>query len=283
MGPTPARYKIPLNSEWNLPQRPLIGCGISTIWHAAARASLGESTLDGTGRLKNKAQRTRDLKRGYRGFKRVADSNGIPDTDDYLRIGRAMFPLLPEPDRLWTRSEDILADHLKAGGGLSIAVRLSIFGATNPIDFTRADHQVYIWGLSGGKVNVMGPMRKHSNTYHGHQAPFSAVIRAARAINDGTMLCWAYPKAGEWTAAALTEDRLRSKVRELRGDRNEAEAKLDRKIDNIKLLKARIAELEAEQPPDTEDCAPRLLTARLSELERTAAYLRERMEELSGG
>ena len=37
MGPTPARYDIPLNSEWNLPQRPLIGCGISTIWHSVAR------------------------------------------------------------------------------------------------------------------------------------------------------------------------------------------------------------------------------------------------------
>ena len=62
-------------------------------------------------------------------------------------------------------------DHLKAGEGISIALRLSVLGASNPIDLTTADHQVLIWRPQGNDVWVMGPMHRHSNTYHGHKAP----------------------------------------------------------------------------------------------------------------
>jgi len=231
-------------------QPPYLGCGISTILHGIDMSTLGEFSTTPAGRLKNKRQRTADMVRGWRTFKRVPDSNGIPDTDDYERIHRAVAPSLPLPDKLWTRNRSDVIDQLKAGMAVSIAVRLRIFGATNPIDFTTADHQVLIWGTPvDGEVNVMGPMRPYSTTYHGHRAPLHLVFRAAEAINGGLILTWLTPIGG-WTQASLGADKLADRIATLRSDRNAAERIADNRQARLVALRAELAVIKETQPSD---------------------------------
>lgn len=103
----PYRYKPLLWSEKLLSvlpgQPPYLGCGVSSATHGVDLATAGEFSLLGNGRKKGKAARTNDLKRGWRAFLKVADSNGIPDTDDYIRIHRAIAKGYPDPQKLWTR------------------------------------------------------------------------------------------------------------------------------------------------------------------------------------
>ena len=67
-----------------------------------------------------------------------------------------------------------------------------------------------------------------------------------------------YPRAGEWTAAALAEDKLTDRIRTIRKDRNAAEAKADRLDAKVTMLNARITELESANPPD---CATQIKNA----------------------
>lgn len=255
MAATIDAYRPNLYSEWLLPQRPLIGCGISTICHADDLATLGEFTTRPDGRDKGPGQRKQDLMRGYRGFTRVADSNGIPDTDDYIRIHKAISDL-PLPKQLWTRNWDDVMDHLKAGDvGVSIAVRLSVLGSRNTIDHTRADHQVLIWGIEkDGQTNTMGPMRavSRTRTYHGHKSKLSEVRKAARAIEGGLILTWLTPIGG-WTAEQLSLAKQQRTIATLRKARDAAQRTADNRRERIVALRQAIAELKDANPLDCDD------------------------------
>ena len=262
MAATVNAFRPNLYSEWLLPQRPLIGCGISTICHANDMGSLGEFTVMPNGQLKGTRQRLKDLMTGYRAFKRVPDSNGIPDTDDYLRIHQAISDY-PLPERMWTRSWDDVMDQLKARDvAVSIAVRLSVLGSRNTIDQTTADHQVLLWGIEpNGQTNAMGPMRAVSRTrgYHGHKALLSEVRKAARAIEGGLILTWLSP-IGEWTEKALALEKQQDRIAALRKERNEAEATADVRRTRLVALRAEIVTLRENAPPG--DCAPLVANAR---------------------
>ncbi len=253
---TLARYKIHFNSEKNLGRNPscncYLGCGLSTIYHGAVDASLGEAATTKTGRLHNKAERTAYLKRGWKAFKRVPDSNGIPDTGDYIRIHRAMFPGYPDPEQLLTRDFSDVVDLVDSGHGVSIALRLRVLPQDAPAArYTRADHQQYLQKRIGNKDWFMDvcPMHSHSNTYGGHAVPFSDIRRTSKAIEDGLVLGWVYPR-GEWTQGALEAAKMQDRIRTLREDRNEAEALAEKRRLRLMVTRARIAELEGQAPID---------------------------------
>jgi hypothetical protein len=255
MSATVDAYRPPLASEWVLGKKPrpnnppsLLGCGVSSAWHQSAIASLGETTIRPDGKAKGLAIIKAELERGWKAFKRLPDENGIPDTNDYVRIQRAMHDV-PKVEQLVTRDWDLVMDHAKADEVISIAVRLSIFGTRNSIDLTDADHQVVIWGPAGAAFWVMGPMRKHSRTYRGHRAPISDLRKAAKAINGGQVLAWTVP-IGAWTQGALLEQKLHARIGNLRDDRNEAEAALKPALAAVARLKRRIEELEGGTPGD---------------------------------
>lgn len=235
-----SRYSPNQYSE-KLLTSPYKGCGISTACHGDDMASLGEFTVLPTGRLKSVAQRRRDLQRGWRAFKRVPDDNGIPDTDDYLRISLALAPGLPLPTQLWTRNWDDVMDHIKSGEAISIALRLSALGSSNKVDLTTADHQVLFWGEEkGGETNVMGPMRAQRESYHGHKAPLAQIREASKAISGGQILTWLYPIGG-WTQEALALEEVATKV--------------TRKQRVIVALRGMVDDLKGQQPPPSDEDA----------------------------
>lgn len=234
-------------------QPPYRGCGLSTDCHGTGMATLLESATRPDGRLVGKAARTATLKRGWRAFLKVADSNGIPDTDDYIRIHRAQFPGTPDPVQFKTRDFDQVVAKLRAGYALSIALRMRALGSPNSVDFTTADHQVLIWGTpKDGEVWCMGPMRPHSDEYAGHRAKLAEVRKAAVAFQvdiaatGGQVLTWLYPIGG-WTQAALKTQKLRADLRALSSRNTKLEARLVNKDATIADLRA---QLEAGSDPD---------------------------------
>jgi hypothetical protein len=189
-------------------QPPFKGCGISADWAATALATDNESAFV-KGRPKGKAHRTADLKRGWRAFEKVRDTNGIPDTDDAVRIHRAMFPDLPDPAQFRTRDFAEVIDRLDRGFAVSIALRLSALPASSPLRrFTSADHQATLYGRRGEQTRLIDPMHDHSDKYIGEMVPLSHVKTAARAIESGLILTWLFPIGG-WTAAAAARKDLR--------------------------------------------------------------------------
>ncbi len=258
---TLARYKIHFASEKLLGRHPscncYLGCGVSTAWHGAMDASLGETGMTQTGKLKDKGERTNVLRRGWKAFKRVADSNGIPDTDDYIRIHRAMFPGYPDPERLWTRDFSDIVDLIDAGDGISIAVRLRVLPQDAPAArYTRADHQVYLQERVKGKDQFVDvdPMHGHSNTYAGHAVPFSDIRKASKAISGGTVLAWIYPRGG-WTGESLARVEMKRRLRVCRIDRNEAEDDLEKAQRQLANARRRIVDLESQGPTDCDPVA----------------------------
>ena len=244
----PDLYLAPYNSEINLGKTGVPpsyrGCGISTDWHGTAFATLGETTVDRTGKRKDRRALTRDLKRGWKAFRAEPDSNGIPDTGDLVRIHAAMFPKTPDPIQFWTRdwSEvmDQFEDHV-----ISIAVRLSALPQDQRVDpYTRADHQVLLARRDGDRARVYGPMRPHSMSYRGHMAPLSEVRESAKAIEDGLILTWLYPIGG-WTKQRLTARKLRTRYEKMIESRDE----------DIRRLEAALLACEGADP---EGCADKV-------------------------
>jgi hypothetical protein len=232
-------------------QPPFKFCGGSTDCHGTGMATLLESDTAPDGRLIDRATRVARLKRGWRGFTKVADTNGIPDTGDLLRIHAAMYPNLPAPDQFNTRDFDDVVDRVDAGFAVSIALRLSALGSSNDIDFTTADHQTLFWGRKGDEVWTQGPMRPHSDRYDGHRAPLRQFRIAAKAIESGLVLTWLYPIGG-WTAAALQTEALRDRLRDERDKVESLTTQVDNKEAKVVELRARVAELEAAGT----DCGP---------------------------
>jgi hypothetical protein len=189
-------------------QPPFKGCGLSADWAATALATDNESAFV-KGRPKGKAHRTADLKRGWRAFTRVADSNGIPDTGDMGRIHAAMFPGLPQPTAFNTRDFAEVIERLDRDFAISIALRLSALPASSPLrKYTSADHQVTLYGRRGPDTRRIDPMHDHSDKYIGEMVPLAHVKTAARAIEGGLILTWLYPIGG-WTAVAAARKDLR--------------------------------------------------------------------------
>lgn len=242
-------------SEWLLSgmfgQPPLLGCGVSTICHGAGIATGNESAMGRNGRLLTKAARKATLVKGFRAFLRVADSNGIPDRDDHVRISQAMFPDLPLPASISTPSWDDVMDLMKSGFAVSLALRLRVLGSRNSIDLTTADHQTLFWSpRKDGKVKAIGPMRQHSDRYAGHLAELSEVRQAAKAIvPSGNILGWRYPILG-WTQAKLQTKELRAEVADAKRRAAKLESRIVNKDGTIATLRERVAELVAGTPVD---------------------------------
>lgn len=220
-------------------QPPYKGCGISSDWHLTAMASAGESATNAHGHTKSKAERKEDLAHGWRAFKALPDSNGIPDTGDMLRIHHAMFPRYPNPTQFESRDFSGVIDLLDGGHAFSIALRLSVLGATNTVDQTTADHQVTMFRRKGDVVTVMGPMHLQRDSYHGHEAKISEIRQAALAISKGTVLGW-YAGIGDWTQKALETDDLTRM--------------LDSATKRIKDLTGKLRDCQQGQPTPPPDC-----------------------------
>lgn len=252
-------YLAPYNSEINLGKTgsppSYKGCGISTDWHGTAFATLGESTVDPTGKRKGKDKMARDLKRGWRAFKAEPDFNGIPDTGDLIRIHDGMFPGLPDPIKFWTRDWSEVMDQLETHV-VSIAVRLSALPLDQKVDpYTRADHQVLMAKRHADKARTYGPMRPHSMSYRGHMAPLSEIRQAARAIENGLILTWLYPIGG-WTQERLTARRLNTRHDKV----------VERKDERITELTRALELCEATEP---EECVETVREAVKQERGRT--------------
>ncbi len=234
-------------------QPPFKGCGISADTTGTTLATDNEAALNGAGRFKSKAQRTEDLRTGWRAFTRVADSNGIPDTGDMIRIHRAMFPNLPDPDQLHTRDWSEVVDRLDAGFAVSIALRLSVLPASSPLRrYTSADHQFTMYGRKGDRTQRPDPMHVHSDSYVGEWVPLAHVREAAKAIEGGLVLTWLYPIGG-WTQAKLRTAQLRDQLGEARTRLATLEARIDEKTrilrerdQDIVEFKEQVAALERE-------------------------------------
>jgi len=276
-----ARYRIHFNSEKNLGRNPkcncYLGCGLSTVYHGTVDASLGEAATTQTGRLHNKAERTARLKRGWKAFKTQPDANGIPDTGDYIRIHRAMMPGYPDPEQLVTRDFGDVVDLSRAGFGISIAVRLSALAHDAPAQrYTRADHQQYLQRIIKGKdqFNDVCPMHGHSNVYDGHAVPFKDIRIASKAIENGTIYGWIYPR-GEWTQGALEAAKVQDRLRAVRVDRNEAEAKVVKLSTKLGVARAHIADLESADPVN---CEPTVRDAINDEMDALEVYASTRRQ-----
>jgi hypothetical protein len=232
-------------------QPPFKGCGISTDWHGTDMATLGESSMMSSGRIKPAAARKDDLARGWRAFRAAPDTNGIPDTSDLVRIHRGMFKGLPDPDAFHTRDFDDVVSRLDGGDAVSIALRLSALGASNTVDETTADHQVLMFRRRGDRVTVMGPMRAQRESYHGHLAKLSEIRTASKAIEGGLVLTWLYPIGG-WTQAALQTEALRDRLRDEREKVVSMSSKVEGQTERIERLQAA---LEACRDGQGNDCS----------------------------
>ena len=196
-------YRPPLASEKLLAGPPYKGCRVSSIWHAVACATLGESTMTGFGRVKGKAGRRADLAEGWRAFatQAVPDSNGTPDNNDVVLIQRAMFgPNLPNPRIVETTDFDDVWEDV-GNYAVSIALRLSSVAGTELAKYTTADHQVVMYRTKGEKALVIDPMHEHSDLWTGHWCAKGDIRKAAKALGEGTVYAELYPFGG-WTRAA---------------------------------------------------------------------------------
>lgn len=265
MSTDPERYRPLFWSEKLLSvlpgQPPYLGCGVSTAAHGIEMATAGEFSLMQNGRRKGKAARTNDLKRGWRAFKAKPDSNGIPDTDDYLRIHDAMQPGTPDPQKLWTRKWSDIRDALDEGYFISIAMRLSVVKGTSVSRYTTADHQAGLYEprlhwkdkskrlVRNGKTKDICPMHDHSNTYSGHVVNLSDVRKAAKAIEGGLILAWLYPIGG-WTEANLVRKRRNAIQRELKGQVADLKADVSAaELENARLIE-QLQECREDGPDD---------------------------------
>ncbi len=183
-------------------QPPFKACGISAGVTGTNLATTNEASII-RGWPMGKALRTARLKTGWRAFEKVHDSNGIPDTDDAIRIHRAMFPTLPDPIQVQTRDRKLVRHHLDEGNALSMAFRLSALPARSGWrQYTSADHQMTMWDLVNAKVTRQDPMHPHSDKYRGERLSLDEGLDAAEAIENGLILYWLYP-IGRWTQARL--------------------------------------------------------------------------------
>jgi hypothetical protein len=248
-------------------QPPFKGCGLSADWAATALATDNESAFV-KGRPKGKAHRTADLKRGWRAFTRVADSNGIPDTGDMGRIHAAMFPGLPQPTAFNTRDFAEVIERLDRDFAISIALRLSALPASSPLrKYTSADHQVTLYGRRGPDTRRIDPMHDHSDKYIGEMVPLAHVKTAARAIEGGLILTWLYPIGG-WTEAALRTERLRREIRDAGILVRALESRVENKQREVVDLRAEVAILK-ERLDGRDDCD--------DEIKEAIAELREKV------
>jgi hypothetical protein len=240
-------------------QPPFKGCGLSADWAATALATDNESAFV-KGRPKGKAHRTADLKRGWRAFTRVADSNGIPDTGDMGRIHAAMFPGLPQPTAFNTRDFAEVIERLDRDFAISIALRLSALPASSPLrKYTSADHQVTLYGRRGPDTRRIDPMHDHSDKYIGEMVPLAHVKTAARAIEGGLILTWLYPIGG-WTEAALRTERLRREIRDAGILVRALESRVENKQREVVDLRAEVAILK-ERLDGRDDCEDEIAAA----------------------
>ena len=233
-------------------QPPYKFCGGSSYITATNLATTNEASIV-RGWPMGKAVRVARMKRGWRAFEKRADSNGIPDQDDAIRIHKAMFPGLPEPRPIATQDRALVRNHLEQGGALSMAFRLSALPVRSRWrQYTSADHQATIWDLDHGRVTRQDPMHPHSNTYRGEKLSLDEGLDAAEAIENGTILYWLYPIGG-WTQQRLRTTEFREEIADLKikvvnlkialGNRPPANEQL---VAENKLLKQRIGTAVAE-------------------------------------
>lgn len=229
------RFKPQQASEKILARDPnhgYVGCRFSADWAATAGATVGESVLSQTARLKSRWARKQDLERAWDAVGRGRlgyNQSHVPT------IHRAMFPGLPQPTPVVTEqfSEDLWS-HLgqKPDGPnrgdhyISVALDLSVLPAGDPLrqHTGPVTHQVVL--AYRNKANdgayVLDGMAPYSGGDKGYWASRKSIAKAAKAIEEGLIVCELYPVAG-WTAEALKAspnlaevDRLRAKMQGLR-------------------------------------------------------------------
>lgn len=232
---TLASYRLLFYSEKLLPRVNGLytGCRIASTANGYALATLGESTLTRTGRTKGKAARRADLLRGMKG-------TGEPTRPSYNQshvagMAQGMYPGLPQPQPMNTRDWGVVTAKLDAYA-ISIAVKLSALPPSAELDdYTRADHQILIWGKWGSETRAVDPMHEHSDTYIGDKVPLAEVRKAAAAIDDGLYICELFPR-GQWTAEAM-----------LRRDKNADIKRLDLRVEQCIAARNELRDANREQ------------------------------------
>ena len=193
-------------------------CRASADWAGTGAATLGESAQAPNGRFMSKMGRRADLLRAKKagGWDRTGyGQRHVP------QMHAAMFPDLPQPTIVVTRDfSDDLWRHLgqkpdgpKRGDyAISVALDLSVLSPSSPLRrYTGpVNHQVCLWvrNASNDKVYVLDGMAPYSQGDKGYWAPRSDIVKAAKAIEEGLVLCELYPVGG-WTAERLKTKELR--------------------------------------------------------------------------
>jgi len=232
--------------------KPYTLCRASADWAASGGATMGETAQGRNGRFKVKATRRADLER--------AKQAAGPDRSSYNQshvdiMHQAMFPGLPNPTHVVTRDfgEDLWR-HLGQGPTgpvegdfvISVALDLSVLGSSSPLRRWTGPvaHQVALWKRNNDndQAYVLDGMAPYSTGDPGYWAPRSDLAKAAKAIEEGLVICELYPVAG-WTA-----ERLKAK------EKNKTIAKRDARIVELRSTlssvqdesEARITELETD-------------------------------------
>ena len=241
------------------------GCRVSSVYHALALATTGESTLSSIGRTHSRAQRKAALQRGWRAFatQKPADSNGYPDQGDVTLIQDAIEPGLPAPrlvdtdfpEMVWNRIGKDAVSIATDTGAVPASDALRKYGGAVAHQFVAYKRMT----VNGDRrVKVIDSRHGHSNTYTGHWVKWSSLKKAAKAVSlrfggvaGGRIFAELYPIGG-WTRERLTTKSLVEEVaditqrlRKVRDDRDVAVNRIIGLVDDLANATAALANAKA--------------------------------------
>ena len=233
--------------------RPYTLCRASADFAATMGASLNEYGVGRNGRPMSKMARRAALLR--------AKKAGGEDRSGYgqrhvKQMHQAMFPGAPNPievvtrdfaDDLWQHlgrnSDDSKLDGPRRGDFvISVALDLSAVPSTSPLRrwTNPVFHQVSLWVRSkdNSSAYVLDGMAPYSDGMNGYWAPRSHIAKAAKAIEEGYVICELYP-VGEWTAERQMAKKKNATI-------NEYAVANETQRETIVRLQARKAELAGQ-------------------------------------
>ena len=251
MMPSTNKLKLHLASEKLV--TPYTLCRASADFAATMGASTNEAGIGTNGRPLTKMARRAMLLR--------AKKAGGEDRSGYGQrhvkaMHQAMFPGMPNPIEVVTRDfAEELWQHLgrnsdnKAEDGprrgdfvISVSLDLSAVPATSPLRrwTNPVFHQVALWVRSkdNSSAYVLDGMAPYTDGMNGYWAPRAHIAKAAKAIEEGYVICELYP-VGEWTYA-------RQIARQKNGTINRLNAMIEENLETIARLRTKRDTLAAQ-------------------------------------
>ena len=267
----------PLNaSQKLLAGPPYMGCGLSSDFLSQMLATDNEAGVNRWQRQMQKGAKRQTLQRGWNAFENQIppDSNGWVDQGDIELIRRAMWG--KDCEQPWIGRQK-LSDVWAAIGdyAVSAAIDTSAVPASNPIRryVGGVPHQVVWWKkktVNGRRmVKHYCPMHPpNKDAYSGHWVKWADARKCATAIKgaQGEAFVILYP-IGDWTQANLVRQRKNGIIRDqkdtisaqsrtidrVRGDRDEALARVTEQDLEIARLTIQLTECREDGPDDGVD------------------------------